>query len=84
MTIMASQIAGQLFVQQFVQINNKRTSKVHITVPLRGIHWWPVVSLHKGTVTQKMFPFFYAIMLKYEKTDIIAVHLKIFMHTIGI
>ena len=24
---------------------------------VRGIHWWPVNSLHKGSVTRKMFPF---------------------------
>ena len=24
---------------------------------VRGIHWWPVDSPHKGTVTRKMFPF---------------------------
>ena len=24
---------------------------------VRGIHWWLVNSLHKGTVMQKMFPF---------------------------
>ena len=30
---------------------------------LRGIHLWPVVSPHKGPVTQKMFPFDDVIML---------------------
>ena len=29
---------------------------------VRGIHWWPVNSPHKGPVTRKMFPFDYAIM----------------------
>ena len=29
---------------------------------VRGIHRWPVDTLHKGSVTRKMFPFDYAIM----------------------
>ena len=28
---------------------------------VRGIHWWPVNSPHKGPVTRKMFPFDYII-----------------------
>ena len=34
---------------------------------VRGIHWWPVNSPHKGPVTQKMFPFDDVIMI----TDLI-------------
>ena len=30
---------------------------------MRGIHWWPVNSPHKGPVTRKTFPFDYVIML---------------------
>ena len=29
---------------------------------VRGIHWRPVDSLHKGPVTRKIFPFDYVIM----------------------
>ena len=29
---------------------------------VRGIHWWPVNSPHKGPVTRKMFPFVDVIM----------------------
>ena len=29
---------------------------------VRGIHWWPVNSPHKGPVTRKMFPFDNVIM----------------------
>ena len=31
---------------------------------VRGIHQWPLNSPHKGTVTRKMFPFDYVIMIK--------------------
>ena len=36
---------------------SKKTSKFSATVFLKGIHWWPVNSPHKGPVMQKMFPF---------------------------
>ena len=51
-------LVSWVFVQQFVQTVNKETSKVCITLPFWGerTHWWPVHSLHKGTVTRKMFP----------------------------
>ena len=32
---------------------SKKTSKLRV----RGIHWWPVNSPHKGPVKRKMFPF---------------------------
>ena len=32
---------------------------------MRGIHRWPVNSMHKGPVTRKMFPFDDVIMLQY-------------------
>ena len=39
----------------------RRRSKIHHSSPLlafvRGIHWWPVNSSHKGPVTRKMYPF---------------------------
>ena len=31
---------------------------------VRGIHWWPVNSLHKGSATWKMFPFDDVILLR--------------------
>ena len=33
-----------------------------LLVFVKGVHQWPVVSLHKGSVTWKMFPFDYVIM----------------------
>ena len=42
---------SRAFVQQFVQTDNKETSKVRVTVPLWGD------SPHKWTVTRKTFPF---------------------------
>ena len=41
---------------------SKKTSKLRVSILLsfasvRGIHRWPVNSLHKGPVTRKMFPF---------------------------
>ena len=36
---------------------SKRTSKLRVTAFVRGIHRWPGNSLHKGSVTQEMFPF---------------------------
>ena len=35
----------------------------------RGIHWWPVVSPHKGPVTRKMFLFDDVIMIKRNYID---------------
>ena len=39
----------------------KHRSSASLAV-VRGIHRWPVESTHKGTITQKMFPFDDAIM----------------------
>ena len=36
---------------------SKETSKLRVTGPCAGIHWWPVNSPHKGPVTRKIFPF---------------------------
>ena len=35
----------------------KETSNSVSLVLVRGIHWWPVNSLHKGSITRKMFLF---------------------------
>ena len=48
---------NRMFVQHFVWTDKKETSKVHVTVPVRGIHQWLVDSPHKGTVTWNTFPF---------------------------
>ena len=44
---------------------SKKTSKLRVTVFVRGIHRWPVNSPHKGPVTRKMFPFDDVIMTNY-------------------
>ena len=36
---------------------SKKTSNSTSLAFVRGIHWWPVDSPHKGPVTRKMFPF---------------------------
>ena len=46
---------NQVFVQQFVQIGYKETSKVCFTVPLWGNRPVTGGSPHKGTVTRKCF-----------------------------
>ena len=44
--------------------STKKTSKLRVTgIWVRGIHRWPVNSLHKGLVTRKMFPFHDVIMI---------------------
>ena len=56
---MASQITSLTIV--YSTIYSKRRSKKHQSSAslafVRGIHQWPVNSLHKGPVTRKMFPF---------------------------
>ena len=42
-----------MFVQQFVQIDNKKIKGQRFFPFVRGIHRSPVDSLHKGTVTWK-------------------------------
>ena len=45
---------------------DKKTKKLQSSASLafvRGIHWWPVNSPHKGPVTRKMFPFDDVIMI---------------------
>ena len=50
----------------------KLTTKEHqrsalLSFCVWGIHRWPVVSPHKGTVTRKMFPFDDVIMIQYHQ-----------------
>ena len=41
---------------------------------VRGIHWWPVNSPHKGPVTRKMFPFDDVIMWRICITGLQGIH----------
>ena len=54
-------LAPELFVQQFVQADNK-AYKGNMKAPqylpfVKGIHEWPVDSPHKGTEMLKVFPY---------------------------
>ena len=58
MSVMASQINGVSTVYSTVcsgadQRKHQSTTSLAF---VRGIHWWPVNSPHKGPVTRKMFP----------------------------
>ena len=51
-------LAYQLFVQQFVKADLKeKINALHYWSFVRGIHWWPVDSPHKGPVIQKASPY---------------------------
>ena len=59
MRTMASQITSLAIVYSTVytgtdEINFQNSASMAF---VRGIHWWPVNSPHKGPVTRKMFPF---------------------------
>ena len=59
MGTMVSQITSHMIVYSTVYSGTdqrKHQSSVSLAF-LRGIHRWPVNSLHKGPVTRKMFPF---------------------------
>ena len=59
MSTMASQIASLMIVYSTVYSGadqRKHQSSASMAF-VRGIHRWPVNSLHKGPVTRKMFPF---------------------------
>ena len=58
----ASWLYTQLFVQAQIK-KNKKAPRVRHGPFVQGIQWWPVSSLHKGPVTQKMFSFDDVIML---------------------
>ena len=65
MSMMASQISGVSIVYSTVCLDAdqiKHQSPASLAF-VRGIHQWPVNSLHKGPVTRKMFPFDDIIML---------------------
>ena len=50
--------ASRLFTQAFIQDADQRKHQSSASLAfVRGIHRWPMNSLHKGPVTRKMFPF---------------------------
>ena len=58
MSAMASHITDVSIVCSTVCLGAYlKKSKLKITGLLRGIHRWPGISLHKGPVKRKMFPF---------------------------
>ena len=59
MSTVASQIPGVSIVYSTVcsgADQRKHQSSASLAF-VKGIHWWPVNSQHRGTVTRKMFPF---------------------------
>ena len=64
MGLMVSQITSLTIVYSAVYsgIDKRKQSSASLAF-VRGIHRWPVNSLHKGPVMQKMFPFHNVIML---------------------
>ena len=65
MSAIASQITTLTIVYSTVYSGadqRKHQSSVSLAF-VRGIHWWPVNSPHKGPVTRKMFPFDDVIMI---------------------
>ena len=59
MSTMASQIISLTIVYSTIYSGadeRKHQSSASLAF-VRGIHWWPVNSLHKGPITLKMFPF---------------------------
>ena len=63
---------------------------------VRGIHWWPVNSLHKGPEMEKMFPFDDVIMkycnmwigqyaflpIIWKVTDVKKIHIFMFVYVV--
>ena len=65
MSLMTSQITSISIVHLTVcsgADQRKHQSSASLAF-VRGIHWWPVNSPHKGPVTRKMFPFDDVIMI---------------------
>ena len=72
MNAMASQITSLTIVYSTVYSDadqRKHQRSASLTF-VQWIRWWPVNSLHKGPVTQKMFPFDDVIMLYPASADI--------------
>ena len=59
MNTMVSQITSFMIVYSTVYsgTDQRKHQSFASLAFLRGIHWWPVNSTHKGPVTWKMFPF---------------------------
>ena len=59
MSVMASEITSFSIVYSTVcsDADQRKHQSSMLLAFVRGIHWWPVNSLHKGPVTRKMFPF---------------------------
>ena len=57
MSTMASQVTSLTIVYSTVySATDERKYQSSVSL-VRGIHWWPVNSPHKGPVTRKTFPF---------------------------
>ena len=71
MSVMASEIICVLIVYSTVwsgadQIKHQSSASLAF---VRGIHWWPVNSPHKGPITPNIFPF-HDVILKIGNIDI--------------
>ena len=66
MSVMASQITSLTIVYSTVYsgVDQRKHPSFASLAYVRGIHRWPVNSLRKGPVKQKMFPFDDVIMLE--------------------
>ena len=64
MNTMSSEITGVSIVYSIVcsGVDQRKHQSSALVAYVRGIHWWPVNSTHKGPVTRKMFPFADVIM----------------------
>ena len=67
MSMMASQITSLMIVYSTIYSGaDQRNHQSSMSLAfVRGIHRWPMNSLHKGPVTQKMFPFDDVIMTQH-------------------
>ena len=66
MSVMASQITSVPTFCSGVCLgtDQRKHQSSALLAFVRGIHRWPVVSLHKGPVTRRMFPFEDVIMIR--------------------
>ena len=74
---MTSQITSLTIVYSTVysgadQRNHQSTASLAF---VRGIHWWPVNSRHKGPVTRKMFPCDDVIVMSLTSNSIVNAHI---------
>ena len=80
MSAMASQITGVSSVCSSVCSDQRKHQRPASLAFVRGIHRWPVDSLHKGSVTWKMFPFDDVIMKKIPLRQVVSVVTKCNSH----